>query len=307
MFRGVISRSDWGAAWPSSDPGPQAQDQGLILHWEGPRMWGDLWAFAHDSCYGKVRGIQNYHMTHGYSDIAYNFVICPHGFIFEGRGGAKANAASGDYDVNHHTIAVCFLWGEGDEIIHPGPGNDSIDALNALRNYSLAPNGPLSWEVRPHRAIVQTACPGDTLAFIAGVLNGQPQQDIPAPPPKEEPKTPAGDPILYLNSPNWLAICDWQKYLKAPINGIYDAAFEQFVRDFQAFFKFVEEYPAGFPIVATKCWEVRRFLEALPVPAPKPPLFTPEEINKIVFVIGSMGVDPVKVAAIKSNLEGLTE
>ena len=270
MFRGIITREEWGAQAPTQNAGPQGISQGLILHWEGPRMWGDLWAFAHDSCYEKVRGIQSYHIRVGYSDIAYNDVVCPHGWIFQGRSGVgMANAASGNWDVNHQTIAVCFLWGQDDPCLDNNP--DPIDALNVIRNYWLQQGAGSG--VRPHREITSTSCPGDALAWVAGLLNNSPPQGIntspgplnPAPAPAPQPAPPAqGDPILRRGSTG-PAVADWQAFLGIEADGDFGPITEKAVTDWQRFLNIDAD-----GIIGPQSWATRRYIESLPTSPPTP-------------------------------------
>lgn len=148
-----------------------------VCHWEGPGLWGPLWAFGHDACAGKVRTIQNFHMNGAYSDIAYNDVACPHGYVFEGRGLGVANGASGTTAANTHRYAVCALVGQGDGIANMP---ELFDALNAaLTGYCLF-GGAHSSPASGHRDVVATACPGDIIDAWADRWSlGIP---IPAPP-----------------------------------------------------------------------------------------------------------------------------
>lgn len=330
MYRGTISRTEWGAVAPTQNAGPQEYDAGLIIHWEGPKMWGDLWAFAHDSCYEKVRGIQRYHINAGYSDIAYNDVICPHGYIFNGRSGVNmANAASGDWWVNHHTEAACMLWGDGDDhVLENNP--DVIDAINALRNYGMAFAG-MSAEVRPHRAIISTACPGDSLTYVAGLLNGSGMQSVgtdsvapaPAPVPPVVAPAPSTDPVLSISDPgptnfSWY-VADWQNWLNVSTNagidadGFFGPATENAVKNFQAFWHQYNNAIDVDGIIGPQTWDLRRFTDYLnsqpattpttdsapkpdPSPTPPPPpaerLFTDDEIQVLCdAVIIGMGWD----------------
>lgn len=290
MYRGHVSRDEWGAAPPTMNAGPFNVSQGAILHWEGPSMWGDLWAFAHDSCAAKVRGIQAYHMRVGYSDIAYSYVICPHGYLFEGRAElGMANAASGDWDVNHATIAICFLWGDGDNILEGNP--DPIDALHAIRNFWIETGG-MSWQTRPHRSIVATSCPGDELAYVAGLLDGAPPQPFsdsggspaPAPPPVPAgPPVPAPDPVIQMGSLG-PAVGDWQVWINAcgyqpplEVDGVFGPATEAGVKWFQTICNLDAD-----GVIGTMTWAARRFIESLPpappAPAPEPPAPAPDPV-----------------------------
>lgn len=292
MFRGVISREQWGAAPPTGNNGEQYFDEGAILHWEGPKMWGDLWAFAHDSCYEKVRGIQRYHQTHGYSDIAYNDVICPHGYIFNGRSGIPmANAASGSSWINRHAPAVCFLWGTDDNILQDNP--DPIDALHAWRNFGIGFAG-MSWQVRGHQQIVATSCPGGELMWVAGLLNNAPPQpfnsgDGTQPAPSPNPPPAPTDPILRVGSTG-PAVSDWQAWLNQwtqaglAVDGDFGPLTEAAVRRFQEFWHGHNPEIVVDGIIGPQTWDLRRFTEYLasrppepePTPPPEPPAPEPE-------------------------------
>lgn len=297
MFRGIINRNTWGAAPPTANSGPQYFDEGLILHWEGPEMWGDLWAFAHETCYEKVRGIQRYHQTHGYADIAYSDIICPHGYIFNCRSGIPmANGASGTSYINKHAPAICFLWGVNDDHVLEN-NSDPMDALNAVRNYGIAFSG-MSWTVRGHRDIVSTSCPGDTLQWIAGSLNGQPPQDYgeaaPVPPAPSEPVLKKGDsgPI----------VADWQNWLNVHTNaglaldGDFGPLTESAVVKFQEYWHGHNPEIVVDGIIGPQTWDLRRFVEYLstvppsapepdPVPPPVLPYFNENQIETIMSVI----------------------
>lgn len=291
MFKGVITRDEWGARPPTQNSGPQGYGQGLVLHWEGPSMWGDLWAFAHASCYEKVRGIQSYHINVGYSDIAYNDIVCPHGYVFQGRSGVgMANAASGNWDVNHNTEAVCFLWGVGDTVLENN--RDPIDALNAIRNYVIAFAGAGD-QVVPHRAVqgVSTSCPGDELAYIAGLLNGSAPQPFaseqnPTPSPTPTP-TPAPDstPVMQRGD-NGLHVAEWQIWLNdntnagLDVDGDFGAKTEQAVVNFKQFWSQYNPTIVVNGVIEAQAWDLRHFVEFLktqpPAPTPTPaPVPTP--------------------------------
>jgi uncharacterized protein YdcH (DUF465 family) len=133
---------------------PIGATEGVSLHWEGPRMG----AFEHTACAEKVRGIQRYHReTKNWADIAYNGVVCPHGWIFEGRGAGVTSAANGDTGPNDTHYAVCYLGGEGDGFTDDGKAGFH-NAVQWLRSEGDA--GP---EVNGHRDHKATDCPGDLI------------------------------------------------------------------------------------------------------------------------------------------------
>lgn len=146
-----VSRDEWGARERRGANPMNDRPFGITAHWEGPHMG----AFAHDKCAGKVRGIQDFHMDgRGWSDIAYNGLACPHGFVFEGRGPHAASAANGFTQVNFDWYAVCYLGGEGDPFTDEGK-EAFLDAFGWLRDEGDA--GPIRNGHRDHKA---TACPG---------------------------------------------------------------------------------------------------------------------------------------------------
>lgn len=150
-----ITRKEWGATdrGATRTSHPIGLTKGVTLHWEGPHMgW-----FAHDRCTEKVRTIQRFHKeTRGWADIAYNAIVCPHGFVFIGRGRGVRSAANGFESVNDDWYAVCYLGGEGDGLTYLGKAGLKR-AIRWLRNGGAGPR------VNGHRDHKPTACPGDTI------------------------------------------------------------------------------------------------------------------------------------------------
>lgn len=125
-------------------------------------------SFTHDRCAGKVRSIQAYHMdTKGWADIAYNWVVCPHGYVFEGRGWGKRSAANGANGCNSVYHAVCYLGGDGDPFTDQAKAGFNACRAEWARIYGRSP------EVVPHSACVSTACPGNVIRqWIASGMGG---------------------------------------------------------------------------------------------------------------------------------------
>ena len=164
----LVTRSQWGARPPKAAPTP-LRPTGATAHWEGPHMG----TFPHDQCASKVRGIQAFHIDgRGWNDIAYNAVVCPHGYVYEGRGPGVRSAANGTDPGNDNDVAVCYLSGEGDPFTPEG-AQAMADAM-----HWLAPGG----KRHAHRDWKPTACPGDTIAAWAhspaALTPGADQEDI---------------------------------------------------------------------------------------------------------------------------------
>lgn len=150
-----VSRAEWGARLATGSMNViGGNPEGCTVHWEGPKMG----SFPHSLCAGKVRGIQRFHqVTRGWSDIAYNEVVCPHGVRFEGRGYGVGSAANGTTAANKASYAICVLVGQGDTIA-PVVLDAVADAVADYRKYGKAGN-----VVKGHRDWFNTACPGDFL------------------------------------------------------------------------------------------------------------------------------------------------
>lgn len=190
-----IRRAGWGAV--SVDPDRPTRipgTDGTVLHWVGPKVWGDAGpAGRHSLCAGKIRGIQRSHMAGEWYDIAYNEIACPHGYRFEGRGYHVQTGANGSSTANRKYYAILALVGQGDPITA-----DLLralgDAFDAYRGQADA--GP---ETTQHRIVLQryagksTECPGDTLARLESA--GQFMYHPPAPRPQPI-TTPKGNEML---------------------------------------------------------------------------------------------------------------
>lgn len=173
-----VTRSQWGARSPSGSRNEIASTpKGHAIHWEGPPMG----APAHGECDDIVRSIQAYHMdTQGWSDIAYNLIVCIHGYVFEGRGKGVGSAANGTSQANHDWYAICALVGKGDA--QPAALIDGLqDAAVMCRDWGA---GSASTGHRDH---IATECPGDELyshvqagTFTSGGGGTTPQPSPPA-------------------------------------------------------------------------------------------------------------------------------
>jgi hypothetical protein len=147
-----VTRAQWGSAFNyGSNTHMPATCKGVALHWEG----GGLGTFAHSACAGKVRSIEAFHThTRGWAGIAYNAIVCPHGYIFEGRGTKYRSAANGDVPKNNAHFAVCFLGGKGDAFTTEAKAG-FIRAVQWLRA-----DGGAGKAVIGHRDVTATECPG---------------------------------------------------------------------------------------------------------------------------------------------------
>lgn len=152
----IVSRADSGLR------APRSRSTGVLNrkstgHWNGPTLtirgsteWG------HELCAGIVRGIQAFHMdVRKWNDIAYNFVICPHDYIFEGRGLNVINAANGTNEGNRTSHAVMWMTGQGNPFVE-GEKRGFRGAVAYISDNTSAPDDAIG-----HRDHKSTECPGD--------------------------------------------------------------------------------------------------------------------------------------------------
>lgn len=175
-----VTRAQWGARNPTASY-TNINSTVTTGHWEGPHMG----SFGHESCAPKVRGIQAYHMDgNGWSDIAYNGVACPHGYVFEGRGPGKRSAANGSNQANDTSAVICYLGGQDDPF--------TPDGQQAMADGAAWLGDPMQ---KGHRDWFNTACPGDVIYnwIYSGNAPG------PTPPP-----TGGGPPWPYASTADYL-------------------------------------------------------------------------------------------------------
>jgi hypothetical protein len=176
-----VTRAAWGARAPESTT-RLSNISHVVFHYTAANA--DEQA-DHRNCASRVRGVQRYHMDHnGWNDIAYNFVVCKHGYIFEGRGFWNRSAATGH--ANGYTVAVCFL---GDDSV----GHDDVTSLGRDALVSITKSIQSRWRkelgYKGHRDYMSTTCPGnEIIGFIRSPtfdrrVNGEPSY-LPGPVPK---------------------------------------------------------------------------------------------------------------------------
>lgn len=115
-----------------------------------------------------------------WEDIAYSFIVCPHGFVFEGRGWGVRSAANGTDYSNSHFHAVCYLGGVGDTYTDVAKTAMCEVIREGRRRY------PGGFGIRPHSTFKSTDCPGNV---IRSWLLTDPCRRTPYPTPVPSPPT----------------------------------------------------------------------------------------------------------------------
>jgi hypothetical protein len=155
--RNYVSRSGWGAKAPLNRPTVllASRVDTIVFHYTAANA--DEQA-EHRNCAQRVRGVQTFHQNvRGWNDIAYNWLVCKHSYIYEGRGIENKSAATGAH--NGHTLAVCFL---GDDTV--GRDDVTIAGRQALVEIRwIRQRRPAISKYAGHRDFMSTSCPGNEL------------------------------------------------------------------------------------------------------------------------------------------------
>ncbi|MDA1114769.1 MAG: N-acetylmuramoyl-L-alanine amidase, partial [Planctomycetota bacterium] len=166
----VFDRASWGANPAVCNPAYCTTTHVAMHHTASASEYtSQSWS----ECAANVKASQVYHMvTRGWCDIGYNYLICPHGDIFEGRGG-------GDDVRGAHDGYNCGSMGVSMMGYFHAPHNQTLttamqDAFVDLAAWKCDQQGidPLgtSWyagyganqtNLYGHRDVSSTACPGD--------------------------------------------------------------------------------------------------------------------------------------------------
>lgn len=153
------SRKEWEALAPKHPLAPfPSKPKGIKFHYTGgpvsPAIFND-----HIRCLAYVRAIQRNHMFgNGWSDIAYNYVVCPHEVII-GRGLHAKSAANGNQPLNNGHYAILFLVGNKGVT---DPTVKMYETALELVVY-IRENGPAGNELKGHRDGYATDCPGEPI------------------------------------------------------------------------------------------------------------------------------------------------
>ncbi|MFI1472025.1 N-acetylmuramoyl-L-alanine amidase [Streptomyces wuyuanensis] len=175
-----VTRAAWGARAYRTPGGATLYSRarrGVKVHYLGS-AYTDR---PHAACAAYVRKLQDSHMDgNGWSDIGYSFVVCTHGYVFEGRGLRRRNSANGNTSLNEQDYAVCALLGSS------GLTKPTDAQLHGIRDAieHCRTEGPAGTWIGGHRDDYATACPGDVL--YAWVEKGAPRPASSEPPVQEE-------------------------------------------------------------------------------------------------------------------------
>ncbi|MET9957026.1 N-acetylmuramoyl-L-alanine amidase [Streptomyces sp. NPDC006339] len=181
----LVTRAQWGARayrLPSGATLYSRPRRGVKLHYLGT-PYTDR---PHDRCDDYVRQIQAQHMDgNGWSDIGYSFLVCTHGYVYEGRGLRRRNSANGSTSLNEQDYAVCLLVGSSGLA---EPTNAQLHGTRDAIEYCRA-EGPAGTWLGGHRDGYATSCPGGPI--YAWAQAGAPRPTTATPEEDDVPLTDA--------------------------------------------------------------------------------------------------------------------
>jgi N-acetylmuramoyl-L-alanine amidase len=152
----MVTRAEWGAREPRTSPVPITVPVNMtfIHHSAGQR------SSSPTECMQIVRDIQNFHMdVRGWNDIAYSFLVCEDGRVYEGRGWNIEGAHTLGY--NRIALGFCFVGDFTNDLPLPVAIATGKNLLQCGIDQSfIVPH----FELFGHRdGRVGTECPGDAL------------------------------------------------------------------------------------------------------------------------------------------------
>ncbi|MFD3929678.1 N-acetylmuramoyl-L-alanine amidase [Streptomyces sp. NPDC058614] len=167
----LITRETLG--WPASAAPLQATTKGVKVHYTGGHVPTAVLK-DHSLCIALWQDIRAAHLANvaeNYSDVAYNYAACVHGYVLEGRGVGRRTGANGNQTLNRAHYAVLGLIGSS------GVTEPTTDLLNAIRDAieHLRKDGA-GTEIKGHKDGHATACPGGPL--YAWVQKGAPRPGV---------------------------------------------------------------------------------------------------------------------------------
>lgn len=161
-------RSSFG--WPATRAPSAACKNGLVVHYDGSDQ--GLAKKPHSACRDYWKRTRQFHMgpDRGWLDIGYSYGCCPHGYVLEGRGWQRAQAAQPG--GNTTWTSVTFMSGD-----HEKPTDAQVNVFRELRSW-LRGKG-LAAAISYHGKFISTSCPGPVLRGMvtSGALTGAPAKE----------------------------------------------------------------------------------------------------------------------------------
>ena len=146
-----VSRGDLG--WGTTPANYANLRSGLVVHYDSGNQ--NLANKPHSACITYWRNTRAFHTgpSRGWVDVGYSFMACSHGYVLEGRGLNRVQAAQPGGNATHYSVTLAT--GPRDEITE-----QQINAVRELRLWLIQDHNN-SGSVYGHRDFIATSCPGD--------------------------------------------------------------------------------------------------------------------------------------------------
>lgn len=145
-------RSDLG--WSPNSPATYANPRsGLVIHYDSADQ--NLASKPHSACVAYWKRARGFHTgpSRGWTDIGYSFMACAHGYVMEGRGLFRTQAAQPGGNTSHYSVTLAT--GPDDVVT-----DVQINAVRQLREWLMEPESSIAGTVKGHRDFISTSCPG---------------------------------------------------------------------------------------------------------------------------------------------------
>lgn len=148
----LVKRSEFG--WGTTAAARATPTKGLVIHYDGSKQ--NLAGKPHSACVDYWTRTRKFHMgaSRGWADIGYSFGACPHGYVFEGRGIGRIQAAQPTGNSTYYSVTLMSGPGEA-------PTSAQIEAVRELRAWLM--DKGVAGVVKGHRDFYSTDCPGTVL------------------------------------------------------------------------------------------------------------------------------------------------
>ena len=159
----IVSREDWGAQ--SADPSKMDEQTitRLTIHHAGDQ--------TSSTGPSRYRAWQAYHISRGWGDLAYHYIVGVDGTIYEGRDPRYAGATGTNYDPSGHLLVV--VEGNFD---YDQPTPNQLDALTRILAWASIEFDASPSTITGHRDHASTSCPGNNL--YPYVASGEIEADV---------------------------------------------------------------------------------------------------------------------------------
>lgn len=164
-----VTRSSLG--WGRTTATPANPTQGLAIHYDSKDQ--RLFAKPHSACIDYWNWCRSFHInTRKWRDVGYSWFCCSHGYVIEGRGLFREQAAQPGGNTTYYSATLAT--GPTDEITPA-----QIEAVRQLRQWLMEPESSIAGTVKGHRDFIPTSCPGDkAYALVKNGTFAQPPGSI---------------------------------------------------------------------------------------------------------------------------------